>query len=259
MREAMHLEYTMTERMSDVLKILRKQGWACYHLSQGGSLSLFLSPREWWCSSFLYLLLLQHLYPGEQWFWSWIWVFFQIIFSTQSYSQDPKKGCILLFHHQENFSQRWREQLSPCCSELWPRLRVDWWSRGHQQVLHVPQGGVNQHFLGWLILMISRYHLWFLWIRTRILISIPLDQDQAYSACFPDGGGGSPDWSCDPVTSWSKPKEHKNLKQLQSSQSNCNFRPPGKPQLLLGLLWLLLLPGLHNWNPGCYLLLNVQL
>ena len=46
MREAMHLEYTMTERMSDVLKILRKQGWACYHLSQGGSLSLFLRPRE---------------------------------------------------------------------------------------------------------------------------------------------------------------------------------------------------------------------
>ena len=154
MREAMYLEYTMTERMSDVLKILRKQGWACYHLSQGGSLSLFLRPREWWSSSFLYLLLLQHLYPGEQWFWSWIWVFFQIIFSTQSYSQDPKKGCILLFHHQENFSQWWREQLGPSCSELWPRLRVDWWSRGHQQVLHVPQGGVNQHFLGWLILMI---------------------------------------------------------------------------------------------------------
>merc|ERR1719510_324868 len=24
-------------------------------------------------------------------------------------------------------------------------------------------------------------------------------KDQAYSACFPDGGGGSPDWSCDPA------------------------------------------------------------
>merc|ERR1719510_2788348 len=24
-------------------------------------------------------------------------------------------------------------------------------------------------------------------------------KDQAYSACFPDGGGGYPDWSCDPA------------------------------------------------------------
>ena len=36
-------------------------------------------------------------------------------------------------------------------------------------------------------------------------VTPPCLQDQAFAACFPGGGGGYPDWSCDP------------------SNPNCNF------------------------------------
>ena len=54
-------------------------------------------------------------------------------------------------------------------------------------------------------------------------LMIPVDQDQAYSACFPGGGGGFPDWSCDPARFSPQPQiSPKKTLQMQSYLEKLN-------------------------------------
>ena len=74
------------------------------------------------------------------------------------------------------------------------------------------------------------------------------NQDTAYSACFPNGGGGYPDYSCDPARVWLFFENYWKLLLLWSCKIfiffwKCLRSIAGKSQLLHWLLRLLLLPG----------------
>ena len=77
-------------------------------------------------------------------------------------------------------------------------------------------------------------------------LMIPVDQDQAYSACFPGGGGGFPDWSCDPARFLSQPQIFsKNFANaILSWKTQLNLDQPYHPRIVTLI---------DQANPNCYL------
>ena len=222
--------------MSDVSKILGKQGlWSVLSLI---TRAVFLRLRDWLCSSFSFPLLLRLRFPGDNcqlstesmfgnlsvflgWFSGTVlsrWKF-QHLLQTVLVGQISITSQLLLSLKVEGTAQHLL-QLQPTVTLTMDGLMG----------LRAPTSAtctsrwVLCSFCGWLVANDS----------------ILVDQDQAYSACFP-GGGGYPDYSCDPARFYLSFISSQKLFKSNHILAQLNLYQPSHPTFI------------EQANPNCYL------